>query len=1122
MRKFLLMSKVTLFCLLCSFSLESFSQALAANYAPTPKDKSQAAKRSFGKFVDIPVKGRVTGEDGSGLPGVSVVVKGTTIGTVTDADGNYSLNVPNENSVLSFSFIGYVAEEVTVGSQTSIDINLALDVTSLSEVVVTGYQSQNRRNITGAVSTVAAKDLVAIPAGNVEQQLQGRVAGVTVITSGTPGSGSQVRVRGFGSFTNNSPLYIIDGVPFQGDDIGWLNSNDIETTTVLKDAATASVYGARAASGVVVYTTKRGKANEGLKVFFDGSYGTQLPGKGYEMLNPTETMEAQRQALLNSNGGDVRALDHPQYGQNGDWQLPDYLMAGTVVPNNRLQGIRESDLTNPRPGYENAKDYLDPAKQNLNKDKGPIYQIIRANKAGTNWFDEITNPAPIQNYSLGLSNGSEIAKFYFGLGHYDQQGIVTNTYFRRTSLRFNSEYNIKNRIRIGESAALSYRTRPGFFGNLSEGNALSMSYRQNTLIPVRDENGGYAGSVAQGFSNPANPVAITERAGNNRAGNLTLVANVYGEVDLFKGLTFRTAFGGGMDYFTQRFITPSTYENAEPVPDNALTEQAFNTSNWVFTNTLNFKREMGVHNINAVAGVEAVRAGIFRGLQGSGVNPFSMDPNYATVGTTASSGRNTFVNASPGVRLFSLFAKADYTFNQKYLLSATVRRDASSVFGPRQRVGVFPAFSAGWILSEEGFLQNVAFVDMFKIRGGWGRMGNQAIGFNNQFNLYGTNVALASYDMNGSNTTLTEGFLQTNIGNPAGQWETNTTTNIGFDAQFLNGTLDIAFDWYQKKTTDLLFRPELPAFLGLSHNPVVNIGSMENSGIDLQVIKRGTIIGDLTYSADATFMTYQNTITALAPGVEYFDGSYGGDGVGSGRIGSGFTRNAVGQSVSAFYGYKVQGIFQNAEEVASAATQDGKAVGRFRYEDTNGDGAITPDDRTFFGNPNADFSYGLTLKLGFKGIEFETTFFGVQGQDIINYTRWFTDFAYSFNGAALGKDALYNSWSPSNPGGTTPMLENSATASNFSTNLTANSYYMEDGSYLRNRNMQIGYNFPSALAGKVGLERLKIYVQATNLFTFTKYKGLDPGVSGVDTNFGIDYGNYPVVKNFLFGLSLGL
>ena len=1046
------------------------------------------------------VSGKITDTDREGLPGVNVLLKGTAAGTVTELDGSFSLEVPSTGGSLVVSYVGYRTVEVALDAQSSYNITLEEDVSTLKELIVTGYTVDSRREATGAVSTVKAKDLVLVPSGNVEQQLAGRVSGVTVVTNGQPGTASQIRVRGFGSFGGNEPLYIVDGVPVASTD--FLNPGDIESTTVLKDAAAASIYGARAASGVIVYTTKKGSKNaRKLSVTYDGLYGFTDPGQGQPMMNPTDF--AFWTAKGNENSG-VKAV-HPQFGTIGLGGnapvIPDYLTVGGasgVVGSINLEAEK--------------------AKYNVDTKAGSIYQVVKANKAGTDWYDAITRVAPITRHSLGFSGGGDNSRFYFGLSTQDQAGIMIYNNFKRHAFRANSEFNLTKKLRIGENLQFTYRQvlgQQGDNGGLGIGddeNDVLQAFRMPSIIPVYDEFGGYAGTAAKGFNNPRNPVANRDRGRDNRNFNAGLFGNIYAEYDLIPGLVIRTSLGGNYasNYNVNYFGIQ--YENSENNSAFTYGEGGGYGFGWTVTNTANYKKKFGVHGIDVLVGQEALNTGRFRNIGASGTDPFSNDPDFITLPNT----NRQPVNSSygKGINFASYFGRIAYNMNDKYLLTALVRRDGSSRFGENNRYGVFPAFSAAWRISSEKFMENLKWVDDLKIRGGYGIMGNSNnVDANNQFSLYGGSIGNSSYDINGSNSGAVLGFYRTRIGNPDAKWETSVTQNIGFDGTFFNGKLDVILDVWNKKTRDLLLQLPIPATNGTeAAPPTVNIAEMINAGVDIQVITRGNVVGDLKYELNVTAGTLKNEISSLAPGLTYLTT------VNPGYRGLTPIRNQLGQSISAFFGYQVTGLFQTAEEVAGAPAQDGKGVGRFRYADINKDGKIDDKDRTYLGSPVPKFSGGIGLTLTYKNFDLTAYANGVFGNKIFNASKWFTDFFPSFQGAAIS-ERVKDSWSTSNRGATIPIFE---TASNFSTNTQANSFYIEDGSYVRLQNLGIGYTLPATVLAKLKITRLRVFASANNLLTITKYEGLDPSVGGnADTQFGIDVGNYPLTRSVNFGVNVG-
>lgn len=1047
------------------------------------------------------------------MPGVSILEKGTTNGTTTDTNGKYTINVA-PTAVLVYSFIGYRSQEVSVDNRSTVDVAMEPDVTSLQEVVVTGYTTENRRDVVAAVSTVKTKDLTTVPSGNVEQQLQGRVPGVTVITNGQPGTTSIIRVRGFGAFGGNNPLYIVDGLPFFN--IDFLNPDDIDNTTVLKDAGSASIYGARASNGVIVITTKKGsRSARKLNVSYDGLYGATSPGAGQDMMNPqdfaTWTWNAKRNTQRFST--DPITFSHPQFGNGNTPVIPDYLLVGSNT------GVAASAVN------------LDAERANYNVSdfNRPIYQVVAANKGGTDWYKEITRTAPLQRHSLSLSGSGTGSRYYVGLGIQDQDGILLHQNFKRYSMRINTEFDIFKKARIGENIQFTYRQvrllqgGGGGIGVSDDENDFLQAFRMPSIIPVYDAFGGYAGTRAGGFNNPRNPVANLDRQKDNRGFQTSLFGNLYLEIDVLKDLTFKTSIGGFYqnNYFWNYFARQ--YENSENNAAVTYGEGAGQSLSWTFTNTLTYKKSFGDHNVSVLLGQEALDQGTGRNINGNGLNPFSEDRDFVTLGTTEPGSSRT-VNSGyfKGSRYSSYFGKIDYNYNSKYYLSFVLRRDGSSRFSEANRYGVFPAISGGWRISEEGFMQGVSFIDDLKIRGGWGQMGNSNnVDPNNQYSLYQTGAGPSSYPLN--NGGGVEGYYRNRIGNPSGKWETATGTNFGFDGTFFNGKLDIVFDWWKKTNDNLIFQVPITVMNGNTNfvtPPDVNIGKMLNQGVDIQIVTRGKVTSDIDYEVTLNGGFLKNEILEIAPSINYLPGGPNYRGIEP-------VRNQVGRPISAFFGYEVAGLWQTQQEVAAADAidgnastvfQDGAAAGRFRYVDRNNDGRINADDRTFLGSPVPDFTGGLNFKLTYKGFELSSYMFMQSGNEIFNVSKWFTDFYPSFAGAAIS-ERVTESWTPENTGASIPIFEN---VSNFSTNTQSSSFYVEDGSYFRMQNIGVAYNLPASVLSRINLERLKIYGSLNNIFTITNYSGLDPSVGGdADTRFGVDLGNAPITRSWNIGISLG-
>lgn len=1070
---------------------------------------------------DNRIKGSVT-SGADPVPGANVIIKGTTTGTSTDANGAFSLNVPNANAVLTISAIGYKSKDVTVGSQTSLSVQLDEEASTLNEVVVTGYTTENRRDVTGAVSTVKPAQLRVVPSTNVEQQLQGRVSGVTVITNGQPGTSSQVRIRGFGSFGGNQPLYVVDGVPTQN--ISYLAPDDIETTTVLKDAASSSIYGARAASGVIVLTTKKGQRRaQKLSVSYDGLYGVTDPGKGPKILNPQEqadwTWQARRNDLYQAGtpvGPDsFTGIANGQYGSGQTPVLPDYLLVGSNV------GVSASqvDLATERTKY------------NVNSANGAIYNVIAANKEGTDWYKAISRVAPLTRHTFGFSGGSETSRYYLSLGYQQQAGIIINNNYSRYTFRANTEFDITKKLRFGENIQLAYISNTGVIG--STGNQLGNGTNNNSstandendvlnafriapIIPIYNVFGGYAGTAAKGFNNPNNPVANRNAVANNGNFNIYGFGNAYLEYDVIPDLTLRSSMGGTYYSNYNNSYGRVQYENSENNTTYTYNEGSGYGLAWTFTNTAQYRHKFGIHDISALAGIEALNTGAGRSISGSGQNPFTTDPNYVTI-TTTTPGATRSVNSYNGLgnKFYSLFAQARYTLLDKYILTGVVRRDGSSQFAPSNRYGVFPAVSAAWRISSEEFMKDITWISDLKIRGGYGIMGNSNfLGATNQYTLYGTGAG-NGYDINATNNTVAAGYYRSQIGNANAKWESSVSSNIGIDGAFFNNKLEVILDFWRKDTKDLLYQLSLPGVVGVrAAAPYSNVASMRNQGIDITAITRGNLTSDLGYEVTVVGGFLQNKISSLAPGVPYFTAV----GNSSQRLSTPVVRNEPGHPLSSFYGYKVIGLFNSNDEVKSAPTQDGAAPGRFRYADTNGDGKISDDDRQYLGSPIPKFTGSITLTLKYKGFDLNTNLYTSLGSQLFNYSKWYTDFYPSFSGAAVSA-RVKDSWLPTHMNTNVPIFE---TASNFSTNTQANSYYVESGSYARLQYLNLGYTFPSVLLNRINLSRLRVSVSATNLFTISKYTGLDPAVGGsADTNFGIDVGNYPITRAYNVGLSFG-
>ncbi|KQS23778.1 TonB-dependent receptor [Dyadobacter sp. Leaf189] len=1061
---------------------------------------------SYGQ--DRQVTGKVTSTvDGAGIPGVNVQLQGTNTGTVTDADGRFAIDAKSANSVLVFSSIGYIKQEITVGSKTVIDIKLSDDIKSLTEVVVTGYASQRKQDITGAVTVINPKELTAVPSASVTQMLQGRAAGVTVGNDNSPGGGTMVRIRGFGSINNNSPLYVIDGVPTQGT-LNQINPNDIESMQVLKDASAASIYGARAANGVVIITTKKGKPGAP-NITFDFYTGTQRPGKMLDLLNTKELGEYLYQADLGAGKNPSATSPSVQYkfDENGNQTIADY-----IYPN--VYGELPSNYT-----YTN--DIADP---NLGK---TAFNITKANKEGTDWQDVIFDPAPISNYQIGASGGSQTAKYAISANYFKQNGILRYTNYKRYSVRANTEFT-KGKVTVGENLTFSYDERQGITNN-DEGNPIMFAIRVHPIIPVFDITGGpaelggtntsayngFAGSRGSNLGNAPNPLARLYREKDNITRGTHVFGNMFAQVDILPGLVARTSFGLEYNQSNRSEYFHRDIEAAEARNANSMNVINNLDRSITWFNTLNYAKIIGSHNLNVLVGTEAVKT-YAAGFQASrsGFAFDDLDYRYLDAGSAAG-----LANAGAGATrtaLFSQFGKINYGFKDLFLADFTLRRDGSSRFSEANRYGIFPAFSLGLRMTELGFMKPTKKVlDDLKVRFGWGKTGNQLIpNVSNAYTLYAPDPQNNAYDINGTGTSIVGGFDLVQFGNQNGKWETNTSTNIGLDAVLLNNKMEVVLDLYNRVTSDMLTQIAIPRTAGTGTIPYTNIGEVRNRGFDIGVNFRDRK-DDFYYAVGVNFGHYKNEVIKLNdnPNSTIF----------------GFTTRLpamsatkAGYPIASYYGYFVDGVIKDQAE-ADAAPKFGSYTreGVFKFRDVNGDGIITAADRTIIGSPHPDFNYGVNLNVGYKAFDLTVFGQGVYGNEIFNYVRYWTDFNV-FQGNR-SKDMLYNSWKKPGDNAKLPRL-NSGDA----TSQQVSSYFLEDGSYFRIKNIQLTYTVPSAFLKKIKLNSAQVYLQGQNLFTFTKYTGLDPDINlrrsgndNQDTHMGVDEGAYPVSKSYLVGVRFG-
>jgi TonB-dependent starch-binding outer membrane protein SusC len=1070
-------------------------------------------------YAQNSVTGKVINKtDNSPVPGATVQVKGTKVLTQTAIDGTFSIQLPKATGVLVITDVGFANLEVPVTAGTPIgDIALTTAASALNEVVVTGYTAQRKRDITGSVSVVNVADMKATPSGSTESLLQGQASGVTVFSTGQPGGNATVLIRGITSPGNSQPLILVDGVPELMHDI---NPNDIQSIQVLKDAGAAAIYGVRGANGVIIITTKRGAG--ATKLSYDAYYGTQRPlSHAWDMATPTQTGVAKWAMAFN----DGLAPDDAQYGSGPTPVLPYY-----IVPAGAPQGAPNTSLA----------DYSLYANH-----------ITLADRTGNNWFYDIFKPAPIQSHNISVSGGSGKSSYYFAFNFMDQDGTLIDTKLQRYGVRANTSFSLlDDHVRIGENFYGYYKSNPGYLNALgvNSTNSINAAYQIPNIIPVHDIAGNYAGTIAIMTGNAENPVAIQQRQANNTSQDYHVVGNVFTDVDFLRHFTAHTSIGGYIDYTYYNAFAPTPYENAENNTAANLYQETWALNNsFIWTNTLKYSNDWGKSNLTVLGGEEYIYENGRANQTTRGdyyitdSSNLTVSPNLWTLnfGAPSTQTNNSNVpqpnynnyNTPYQVAIYSYFGRLDYSWDGKYLLSGTIRRDGSSVFAPSQRYGNFPSVTGGWRISQESFMQNIDWISDLKIRGGWGESGSISdIVPTNPYTLYGQQINQSYYDINGTSGAApgpAAGLYVSQYGNPNTTWEKDIITNVGFDATLFHNKFDLSLEWYKKLIDGLLFIPVSPGTNGGAADPYNNSGDVQNDGIDASLTYHGTVNKDLKFDISGTYTSYNNKVVSLPAGTLYFDEPQGAQTYTS--------RIQPGHPLGEFYGYKVIGLFQSWQDVYNSPVQQDAAPGRFKYADVGHYGTITPADQTFFGNPNPKFTAGLNISVSYKNWDLYTFFYTSIGAKILNEVKSSTDFPQTFGNqfsknVALNSATLVNSSGAptnvndstahlANPKATVPMLEESA---NFSNSGVFNSYIMESGSFLRCRNLTIGYNIMSDELKHLHFDRVRVYVQALNLFTITKYSGLDPELNpGSNTSFGIDGGVYPNnQKSYNVGVSI--
>ena len=1008
----------------------------------------------------VNVSGVIKDATGETVIGASVMVKGTKTGTVTDFDGKFHVEcTPGDTLVISY--IGYQTQEVKAADGMNVVLQEAAN--DLNEVVVTGYTTQRKADLTGAISVVSVDDIAKQNENNPIKALQGRVPGMNISADGSPSGTATVRIRGIGTLNNNDPLYIVDGIPTKAG-MHELNGNDIESIQVLKDAASASIYGSRAANGVIIITTKKGKEGK-IKVDFDGSIAVSTYAHKMKVLNAKEYGQVMWQAYVN-DGMDPNTNG---LGYRYDW---GYNAQGTPM----LNGI-------------SMKKYLDDAGTTP--------------AADTDWFDETTRTGVIQQYNVSVSNGSDKGSSFFSLGYYKNLGIIKTSDFNRFSARMNTEYKLlKNKmLTVGEHFTLNRTSEvqaPGGF--------LQNVLQFNPSLPIYTEDGNYAGPVG-GYPDRYNPVAVLERNKDNRYTYWRMFGDAYLNLNPFKDFNIRTTFGLDYSQKQQRFFTYPVTEGNVANNKNGVEAKQEHWTKWMWNAVATYNMQLGKNRIDLMAGMELNRqddiyfSGYKEGF--SILNPDYMWPDAGTTNPQA-------YGSGSGYSLVSFFGKANYNYADKYMASFTIRRDGSSRFGKNNRYATFPSVSAGWRINQENFLKKASWIDDLKIRASWGQTGNQEIDNLARYTLYVSNYGVnenggqsygTSYDIAGTNggSTLPSGFKRNQIGNDNIKWETTTQTDLGFDFAFFRNTLYGNFDWYFKKTKDILVNMPGIAVMGEGSSQWINAGEMENRGFEFNIGYRNQTHFGLKYDVTANISSYRNKITAL-PTTVAANGTFGGNGV----------KSVIGHPMGAQVGYVADGIFKSQEEIDNHATQEGAGLGRIRWKDLTGDGKITEADQTWIYNPVPDFTYGFNIYLEYKNFDFTAFFQGVQGVDIISDLKKETDIWAGLNIGFLNKGKrLLDAWSTINPDSNVPALS----LSDNNNEKRVSSYWVENGSYLKLRTIQFGYNFPRTIASKLAMQRLRMYVSAQNLFTVksSSFTGVDPE----NPNYG-----YPIPLNITFGLNV--
>ncbi|WP_157136700.1 SusC/RagA family TonB-linked outer membrane protein [Galbibacter orientalis] len=1042
------------------------------------------------------ISGTVTDDAGMPMPGVSVMVDGTNNGVQTDFDGNYNINEVSPSDKLIFSYVGMKSQSILVGEQTSINVTLEQSLESLEEVVVIGYGVQKKALVTGANLNVKGEDIAKLNTGTAMEALQGVAPGVSISrNNGAPGAGTKVTIRGLGTIGNSNPLYIVDGVAVGN--IDYLSSGDIESIDVLKDAASAAIYGSRAANGVVLVTTRQGNKSRQAQVHYESFYGFQNIYKNLTPLNAQEYMYIMDEGRVNDGLAP------------NDWEA--------LIKNNAW-------LNNTYPGQLGTQ---------LGED---VWGMLQNGWEGTNWIDEMTmKNAPVSNHSINITGGSEDITYSLGASYYDQKGIIggntTDAGFKRLTTRLNTEFVLfknddRSLVTVGENFTYSQtENRSVATGNIYW-NDLHNGLVQHPLMPAYWEGSpdqyGFTPTMDGISNNSHNPLAVMYYRHNyanlGNKGN-TIVGNVYMEIEPLKNLKFRSSYGINAWFGTGRSWTPTyalgtLYQNAT----DGVNQSQYLGNNSTWTNTISYEGNVGDHNFTALIGNEVYKNEINFEVGGSMANSLFGDPKYAflnNVNKTVIGAIDTWGAdwAAGGGGLLSYIARAQYNYKEKYMLSATMRADNSSNFAEGNRWGYFPSVSAGWVLSEENFMDDSNV--FLKLRGSWGQNGNQSIP--NFYYSSTVSYITPGYYFGDSKPVPNVSTIPTRIPNPDVTWETSEQLDFGLDARFFNSRLAFTADWYKKTTKDWLVLAPIQGTEGAAA-PYINGGDIENSGFEVMLSWNDTA-GDFSYGATLTGSYNKNKVTRLANAEGIIQGQPHILSQGTAYI----SRVEVGQPIGYFYGFETDGILQNQDEVdAYVKPTDGtpyfadQRPGDVRFVDQNQDGVIDESDKTMLGSPLPDYEVGLQLNAEYKGFYVNTTLTGKLGMQVMQSYRSFADnFDQNYT------TDIFNRWHGE---GTSNKLPRLSSVSNRNTNWISD-IYMQDADYLRISNLTVGFKLGQYLKDVDYIKEVNIYASVNNLYTFTKYDGMDPDVSyggNDDTTWasGVDLGLYPLPRTVMLGLSV--